>query len=446
MEHTVTHTSQVFFTSKVVDRLAEQTQESQAGIWVALGQIVPTVVHALVGRISGPDGPEAVWKLSREAYGANVPETILEPGQEAWLQRGEALMRGLMGESYNITSLRIASAANINSSAVHHLFSVAAVAALGVAGEYSQEQKFDVTGLAHWLQQDEATFRRLLLAGGTRLPTPAETGRELTPLPEVALGVGTEMATTAGSWAAVGGGRTFTPAPPAPSTATQIASQPWVWGVLLLTAVGLGYFFGHDSGENPQNGATAGLVPTSTAAASAPAKAATAGRYDPINDKYIYDTGQPLILRLADGTTQKVGASSTENRLYTFLADPRMQVDSVNRTNGWINFDRVYFETAQTTLTDESYQQLRNVASILKTFPNSVVKIGGYSDSTGNALKNFRLSEERAKTAMLVLASEGVDLNRLQAKGYGSKYFVTPNNTAEGRALNRRISIRVVKK
>ncbi|GGG58133.1 OmpA family protein [Hymenobacter glacieicola] len=444
MEQAVTHTSQVFFTSKVVDRLAEQTQESQAGIWVALGQIVPTVVHALVGRVSGPDGPEAVWKLSREAYGANVPETILESGQEAWLQRGEALMRGLMGESYNVTSLRIASAANINSSAVHHLFSVAAVAALGVAGEYSQEHKFDVAGLAQWLQQDEGAFRRLLLAGGTRLPVP-ETGRELTPLPEVALGVGTEMAPTTGSWTAVGGGRTFTPAPPAPSATTQIASQPWVWGVLLLTAVGLGYFFGHDSGEAPQNGTAAGLVTTSMAA-TAPAKAAATGRYDPVDDKYIYDTGQPLILRLADGTTQKVGASSTENRLYTFLADPRMQVDSVNRTKGWINFDRVYFETAQTTLTDESYQQLRNIASILKTFPNSVVKIGGYSDSTGHALKNFQLSEERAKTAMLVLANEGVDINRLQAKGYGSKYFVTSNNTAEGRALNRRISIRVVKK
>jgi OOP family OmpA-OmpF porin len=40
----------------------------------------------------------------------------------------------------------------------------------------------------------------------------------------------------------------------------------------------------------------------------------------------------------------------------------------------------------------------------------------------------------------------GVNADHLQSKGYGAKYFVAPNNTPTGRALNRRISIRVVKK
>lgn len=448
MEHTTPHTSQVFFTDEIVSRLAQETQESPTAIWSALGQLVPLVAHSLAGRAAGPDGPEAIWKLSREAYGASVLETILEPGQENWLQRGEALMRGLLGEGYHFTGLRIAAAAGVGSVAISHLLSVTAVAALGTAGEYSQEHGFDAPALARWLQQDEDGIRRLLLTGAPR-PQATEPGREPAPMPEVARATPpalTETAVGHGAWVPVGGGHTFTPAPAPPAPAASIASQPWIWGILLLSAVGLGYFFGHDAGTSTGS-ATSGLVTTSTAATPpATANATAAGRYDPVNDKYIYDTGQPLILRLADGTTQKVGATSTENRLYTFLADPTMQVDSVNRTKGWINFDRVYFETAQTTLTDESFQQLRNVASILKTFPNSLVKIGGYTDSTGNALKNFRLSEERAKAAMLVLASSGVDINRIQAKGYGGKYFITPNTTPEGRALNRRISIRVVKK
>ncbi|RPD47173.1 OmpA family protein [Hymenobacter sediminis] len=447
MENTTSHTSQVFFTDEIVSRLAQDIHENPTAIWGALGQIVPLVAHSLAGRAAGPDGPEAIWKLSREAYGASVLETITGPGQENWLQRGEALMRGLLGEGYHFTGLRIAAAAGVSSAAVTHLLSVTAVAALGIAGEYSQEHNFDAPALARWLQQDEDGLRRLMLAGAAH-PHAADTRREPTPLPDVAKTTAlAETAPSNGAWMPVGGGRTFTPAPVAPAPApSSIASQPWIWGVLLLTAVGLGYFFGHDSGNNTGS-SVAGLVTTSTAATPpATSNATAAGRYDPVNDKYIYDTGQPLILRLADGTTQKVGATSTENRLYTFLADPAMQVDSVNRTKGWINFDRVYFETAQTTLTDESFQQLRNVASILKTFPNAMVKIGGYTDSTGNALKNFQLSEERAKTAMLVLASSGVDINRIQAKGYGGKYFITPNTTPEGRALNRRISIRVVKK
>jgi outer membrane protein OmpA-like peptidoglycan-associated protein len=47
---------------------------------------------------------------------------------------------------------------------------------------------------------------------------------------------------------------------------------------------------------------------------------------------------------------------------------------------------------------------------------------------------------------MLALAKMGVPLERLQAKGYGAKYFVVPNNTPSNRALNRRVSIRVVQK
>jgi outer membrane protein OmpA-like peptidoglycan-associated protein len=241
----------------------------------------------------------------------------------------------------------------------------------------------------------------------------------------------------AGRWSAAGA---------APEAAPRSASAwPWQWSLLLLGAVSLGYFFGYDRHQPAAEASTAPaeVAPAPAAAATA---AVAAGRYDQNRDTYIYDTGQPIVLHLANGTTQKVGANSTENRLYTFLATPSVQVDSVNRTKGWINFDRVYFEPGKAMLTPESTQQLQNVASILKTFPQAVVKIGGYTDSSGVALHNFQLSEERAKTAMVTLGSLGVPMNNIQYKGYGGKYFITANSTPTGRALNRRISIRVIKK
>ena len=170
----------------------------------------------------------------------------------------------------------------------------------------------------------------------------------------------------------------------------------------------------------------------------------TGGRYDIDRDTYVYDTGRPIILTLANGSTQKVGANSTENRLYTFLATAAVQVDSVNRTKGWINLDRVYFEPGMATLRPQSGPQLRNIANILKMFPNSVVKVGGYTDSSGVALHNLELSEARARAAMLALANLGVSIDHLQAKGYGAKYFVAPNLTPTNQSLNRRVSIRVV--
>ena len=191
---------------------------------------------------------------------------------------------------------------------------------------------------------------------------------------------------------------------------------------------------------------TGGPGPTVLPSPTTAAGPESTGRYDQDRDTYIYDTGRPIVLKLADGTTQKVGANSTENRLYAFLATPSIQVDSVNRTKGWINFDRINFETGKAMLTPESALQLGNIASILATFPKAIVKIGGYTDSTGDALNNFQLSEARARAAMLTLAGMGVSPDRLQAKGYGAKYFVKPNNSPTGRALNRRVSIRVVSK
>lgn len=429
MEQSLASVTQFSFSNELLEQLTQDTQESPGTLRAALNRAIPVAIQALAGRVSGPDGPETIWKLGREAYGASVLEPMAAENHAGWMARGQALMQGLLGETYHFTALRIATGAGLNVAAAERVLSAAAVAALGVIGEYSQEHLLEPPRLASWLTQEGESLEML-----TAEPNPAA-------------GVAESMAGAAptlglpGTWAPVSGGQTYTPTVGGP--AMRPPATRWQWGALLLAAVVVGYLFGNWR-ELPF-GQTPGLTRATAAPSEKPAPAQP-GRYDASSGNYIYDTGQPLILRLADGTTQKVGATSTENRLYTFLADPTQQVDSVNRTKGWINFDRVYFEPGSTTLTDESYLQLRNVASILKTFPNSVVKLGGYTDSTGNPLKNFQLSETRAQTAMLAMAGMGINMNRIQAKGYGGKYFITPNTTPEGRALNRRISIRVIKK
>ncbi|OWP62162.1 hypothetical protein CDA63_15625 [Hymenobacter amundsenii] len=446
MEYTLANSIQVAFRDETLEQLAQETHEDIMALRLTFQRAIPVVVQALSGRASGPEGPEAVWKLSREAYGASVLEPTTPENKQAWARRGESLMQGLLGDSYHFTALRLATAGGVAVSAAERVLSAAAVATLGVIGEHSQEQNFGAAALATWLIRE----------GGELPELPSETARPVA-APAILQGKPAPVAVpalplpnaAAGTWAPVGGGHTYTPKNPE----TGSGSARWPWGLLLLLAVALGYIFGNQRETPPASAlslaATSASVAeplTARATAATTSPAGSTGRYDDASGNYIYDTGQPLILRLADGTTQKVGANSTENRLYIFLADPARQVDSVNRTKGWINFDRVYFEPGATTLTDESFMQLRNVASILNTFPGSVVKIGGYTDSTGAALKNFQLSEERAKTAMLAIAGMGVDINRVQAKGYGGKYFITSNTTDEGRALNRRISIRVLKK
>ncbi|WP_035559512.1 OmpA family protein [Hymenobacter sp. IS2118] len=171
------------------------------------------------------------------------------------------------------------------------------------------------------------------------------------------------------------------------------------------------------------------------------------GHFDAASGNYIYETGPPITLSLPSGTVIKaVGNNSTESNLYRFLANPQAEVDTVDLTRGWYNFDRVFFHPGKATLTAESIGQLRNIAALLRAFPQSRIKLGGYTDSTGTSKVNRQLSEARARTAWSSLVDMGISPSRVDARGYGPRYAIAPNTTEEGRAMNRRLSVKVLQK
>jgi len=430
------------FTDEVIQELSTTVREEAAGVQQVVTKSIPLVIQHLLLRTERPGGTEVLAHLAQEAYRTEVLQQLHDPREADWQRRGLDLMQGLLGEAYLSTLNRLAVTAYIEPAAARVLLGTVAATVLAVLGSYATEHALTTAQLQAYLQDQHEELLRVLPP--TLSVTPASPGRGPTPTPHT---TPTPAFATAGF-----GMRSPNEAEPAP-VAHDRAGNPlrWQWGALLLLAVSLGYYFGHE-----RVSAVPGTAAYAASPADAPSTISTAypvtnnkaatGHYDSETDNYIYETGQPVILQLANGTTQKVGALSTENRLYTFLSEPTIRVDSVNRTKGWINFDRVYFETGQAVLTPESHQQLVNVAGILKSFPNTVVKLGGYTDSLGAPLKNLHLSEERARAALFALADMGIPLDRLQAKGYGAKHYLTSNATVEGRALNRRISIRVLQK
>lgn len=175
-----------------------------------------------------------------------------------------------------------------------------------------------------------------------------------------------------------------------------------------------------------------------------PASAAT-GRLDTLTGNYIYENGAATAINLPDSGTFSAGASSSESKLVQFLSSSAT-VDTADKTKGWISLDRFYFETGKSTITKESQTQLKNIAAILKAYPNANLKIGGYTDNSGDAQANLALSTSRANAAKNALVGLGIAGNRLQAEGYGQEQAIADNNTAEGKARNRRVDVRVVKK
>ena len=171
------------------------------------------------------------------------------------------------------------------------------------------------------------------------------------------------------------------------------------------------------------------------------------GHYDAKSGNYLYDTGTATTLKLPGGASiANVGVNSTESLLHRFLSDPAKQVDTLDLSRGWYNFDRVFFETGKATLTPESMSQLRNVVTLMRAYPAARVKIGGYTDSTGTYKVNKMLSEARARTAWASLVEMGISPARIDARGYGPRYGIAPNTTEEGRAMNRRLSVKVLVK
>jgi outer membrane protein OmpA-like peptidoglycan-associated protein len=152
--------------------------------------------------------------------------------------------------------------------------------------------------------------------------------------------------------------------------------------------------------------------------------------------------GDMMKVKLPDGSELNVPSHGVEARLVTYLNDSSAPVSE----NSWFDFDRLLFDTGKATLQPASQEQLTNIAAILKAYPQVRIRLGGYTDNTGDAAANLRLSEERADNVMAELVRLGIDPTRVSAKGYGDENPIADNSTEEGRQKNRRISLRVTDK
>ena len=150
------------------------------------------------------------------------------------------------------------------------------------------------------------------------------------------------------------------------------------------------------------------------------------------------ELGEFRARKLSSGTELSIPENGIESNLLGFIEGDK-KVDKET----WFNFDRLTFDTGSATLKPSSQEQLKNVAEILKANPKVAVKLGGYTD---NAEVNEKLSGERAQSVKAELVRMGIADDRLEAEGYGQAQPVASNETEEGRAQNRRISIRVTKK
>jgi outer membrane protein OmpA-like peptidoglycan-associated protein len=105
--------------------------------------------------------------------------------------------------------------------------------------------------------------------------------------------------------------------------------------------------------------------------------------------------------------------------------------------------NNVYFETNSYALDHRSIAELNKLLAFMKLNATTKLELTGHTDNVGNEADNLKLSGNRAKAVYDYLINKGADKNRLTFKGYGKTQPIADNTTEAGRAMNRRLEIKV---
>jgi OmpA-OmpF porin, OOP family len=385
--------------SQAIYGLAVRLGESEESVSKGLGAAMAAILGGMANKTKDPGGLRQIFdmiagvptdllnavEISNEASGGAMPPALVDMGQR--------LLPVLFEGNQSAVVDSIAQGAGISPGAAARLMSFAAPIVLGFLGTRVRERGMDVSEFTNLLHRESSSINAHLPAG------------------------------LSSAWSTLKPAGAVAAAPGASPVSVKAKGPSW-WLVLAIAALAILFGIiwyvqraGHSPGNtNLQQGATR-------------ARAAVPGLGDFI------DRELPGDARI------NVPQNGVESRLLEFIRDGARPVG-----NTWFDFDRLTFDSGSAILRPESEEQLQNIAAIMKAYPNLRLKIGGYTDNTGNAAANLRLSQLRADTVTRELGSMGVAQNRLEGEGYGNEHPAADNSTAEGRAKNRRISMRVLQK
>jgi len=373
----------------------------------ALGQPEQAVSRGMETSIAG-----LLAGLATKSSDPNALQRILDivpssPGAVSWSQiagalgdpnsslmaAGKRLLPALFGTGQDTITNGISRASGLPLGAVSTLLAMAGPVVMSFIGKHIRDGATTIDGLAGLLQRDSASIRNALPAGLSKIFWP-DTARVTTASPVVAQAVQKERSS---SWVL-----------PALAAAAALA-------------LGLAWLLNH--AHRPTVPVTAiPVTPVPTGSASRLATTPTSTCTLP--------------------TSVTIPEGGVESRLLAFVQNPGSQL----RENTWFDIDQLAFDTGSAKVRPESRAQLDNITAVLQNCPSVRMTIGGFTDNTGNAEANLRLSRNRANSVVAQLVTNGVSPDRLAAEGYGDQNPVADNSTAAGRARNRRVAMRVTQK
>lgn len=131
---------------------------------------------------------------------------------------------------------------------------------------------------------------------------------------------------------------------------------------------------------------------------------------------------------------------------YDKQAKELAKIAEVTKTENGITVtlkNEILFDVDSAVLSDAAKKTLLDLNRVLKKYPENIIQVQGHTDSTGNAAYNKTLSEKRAKAVYDFILENGLKTSSLSYVGFGANKPLVANNTAEGRAKNRRVELSI---
>ncbi len=391
-------------TPDLLSKAAGMLGESEGATSKALGAVFPTVLTGLLNKSQDTGAMETIFGLLKDKTNdgsilKNVGSLLGADAKEPINALGNKFLSSLFGDKVSSLAGMIGNVAGIKSTSASSILSMAGPLVMGVLGDVIKKDGLNLAGLLKFLGSQKDSI--------------------IAAAPQALAGI-----LGLGNLKSLGGNLL--------SGAADTAKKGtgWVWPLIIILAVILllWYLLRGCGGDKPAAAIDSLAVKSGEVAQTLEGAADKLGAF--------FKKALPTNVEL------NIPEFGIENALLKFIED----ADKVPDKTTWFNFDRLVFQTGSATLEPQSQEQLTNIVEILKAFPAVKVKIGGYTDNVGDPAANMTLSQNRATNVMNEIVKGGIAADRLEAEGYGDQHPVGDNATPEGRAMNRRIALRVTAK
>lgn len=435
------HSMHEYVSKELISSNASFFDEKEHHIEYGLKFIWPCILKGI------QDSPSASHNILSEIFQnapkeqtLNVQDPILveQDAQQSGLNIGTGLLNVLFGTKTSALENVISNKTGLNSSTSNHLLKLCASIVATFIGTKMHNDGLNITGVLNWLSSHTTEIDNALPSGFAHVfhSTSSRNAQQINPKKRHSK---------------------------KHAKKENDESMKWMLPIILVGLFGIGIWYwlkGSMYTANKNEQTTSAVIDSAGNSINQAAEDAAneiddrmssdsmtsniengVGNLDEAGN-WIASKGEPIKIKLANGIELDATKGSLEDKFYSFLKDPT----AVPNKDIWFNFDQVLFTSGKSTLKTGSEKQLENTCEILKAYPQVKIKIGGYTDNTGDSMANVKLSNVRAKTVYTFMLNKGVEKNSFDEKsfeGYGPLYPIAGNDTKEGQAQNRRISLSV---